>query len=102
MSGTFKLLRFGGPFSTPPAEHGADLYYRTHCSTYVLYEFYPGPVHHNANTTVRFACLAYTIHSVVVCVGHRSRVPSETHNFHNDCSGSARLADASIHVTHGK
>ena len=77
-------------------------YYCTHCLTYTVRCVLARPraVRHNANTTVRVACITYTIYSVVVRIVHRSRVPGATNspkpNFHNDGLGSVGLGNASI------
>ena len=60
-----------------------------------------GPV--QCITMVHLACLTYTVHSVVVHIVHRSRVPGTSNspkpNFHKDGPGSTGLGSTSVEQT---
>ena len=72
-------------------------YYRTRCSTYTVHRILArySAVHHNGNTTVHVQCTPY----IQWLYTSGARVPGATNSskpyFHNDCPGSAGLANTS-------
>ena len=98
---SFKLPLLGRPLTTPQVWVWPVVPYVARRTPYASLKYCSGTVQCSATQCQHhrmLACLTYTVHSVVVCMAHRSRAPGATSspkpNFHNDSSGSAELGNA--------